>query len=119
MKIVNMTPHTLHLQLPSGEMMEIEPSGQVPRVQQTETALEGYDGLPLPVIRVEYGLADELPEEQPGVYYVTSALYAQCVPHRRDVLIPARMVRDEKGRIVGCTALARVSESFDKPERVK
>lgn len=41
--------------------------------------------------------------------YVVSSITAQAVPHRRDVFVPARLIRDEQGRIIACAALGRVS----------
>jgi hypothetical protein len=43
------------------------------------------------------------------VGFVVSSIVAQAVPDRRDVFVPARPVRDEKGRIVACRALGRVA----------
>lgn len=116
-KIVNCTPHALHLiTSPDGETLTIPPSGFVPRVAQQAHAVDGYEQLPVPVVRMSYGAGDPLPDEQRGHYYVVSALYAQSFsPPRRDVLVPADMVRDGEGRIIGCRSLSTLSDRGDCP----
>jgi hypothetical protein len=44
-----------------------------------------------------------------GVFYIVSRTVAEAFPHRRDLLIPSRTIRDQQGRVIGCRAFARVS----------
>jgi len=41
--------------------------------------------------------------------YVVSSITAQAILHRQDVYVPARPIRDDKGRIIDCAALGRIS----------
>lgn len=41
--------------------------------------------------------------------YVVSSITAQAVSHRNDVYVPARPIRNDKGQIIACTALGRIS----------
>jgi hypothetical protein len=62
----------------------------------------------IPVVTTRFGAVTGLPDPCEGVVYVVSSITAQAVPDRRDVFVPARPVRDEKGRIVACRALGRI-----------
>lgn len=99
MTMVNLTPHAITL--PGGE---IPPSGQVARVavEYTET---GEEVLGAAIVRAEYGQVTDLPAPQPGTIYIVSALVRAACPDRRDLASPARLVRDDAGRIIGASAL--------------
>ena len=103
MKIRNLTPHAINL-LVNGEYVEYPPDGIVPRVSSVELPIEG--DYPFEAVKVEYGDVQDLPEPEEGVVLVVSKMCADARPFRRDLWYPARLVRDEKGRIVGCDALA-------------
>lgn len=77
----------------------------LPRCSQEEVYIGDTDGVA--VFETRYGDVVNLPEEKDGVYYIVSALCAQAARHRRDLLIPTRIVRDSGGNIIGCLALAR------------
>ena len=38
-------------------------------------------------------------------FYIVSQLVKSALPNRSDLLVPAEMVRDEKGAIIGCKSL--------------
>ena len=38
-------------------------------------------------------------------FYIVSQLVKSALPNRSDLLVPAEMVRDEKGMIIGCKSL--------------
>ena len=46
--------------------------------------------------------------EQAGTLYVTSPLFAEAL-RRDDIVFPFREVRDRRGRVIGCQALARIT----------
>jgi hypothetical protein len=50
---------------------------------------------------------EELPAPQPGVWLVVPRVVADACPGRRDLVFPYREVRDDTGRVIGCTALGR------------
>ncbi|MBT9260183.1 MAG: hypothetical protein KM310_10615 [Clostridiales bacterium] len=109
MKIVNLTPHALNL-ITDARSVTIPPSGTVARVsvtRETVGAIE-VDGVSIPVNHTVYGAVEGLPTPAPDTVYVVSALVAQAVPGRDDVLIVDDLVRDDQGRVVGARALAKV-----------
>ena len=52
-----------------------------------------------------YGEPVGLPEWKAGVVYIVSALVKQALPLREDLLVPAEVVRDSGGNIIGCKSL--------------
>lgn len=104
MQIINLTPHPINL--PDGRVIE---SSGIARCSQSETVTGEFDGLP--VVETSFGEVEGLPEPKGGVAYVVSTITAQAVPHRRDVFVPARPIRDQKGAVVGCGALGQISPS--------
>jgi hypothetical protein len=110
-KLVNLTPHPIRLVVGEKELI-LPPSEQVARVNQgyRDLGTLGLEGVDIPVVATTYGEIIGLPPEEPGVFYITSAIVAQvawatgCL----DVLAPdtgAGAVRDGEGRIVGVTRL--------------
>ena len=63
----------------------------------------------IPTIRLEFGEIENLPEFQSDQWLIVSAIVANAgrAKGRTDLLVPAHMVRDTSGNIVGCLALAR------------
>ena len=49
-----------------------------------------------------------LPEPEPGTYYIVSKMLAQACPERKDLIFPGTVVRDADGRVVGCIDFSRV-----------
>jgi hypothetical protein len=109
MQLINLTPHEITI-IRGDNKIVVPPSGVVARVATTRrvVATIEVDGISIPVNRVEFGQAENLPEPQPGTWYIVSAIVAQAVPVRDDLVVPDDTVRDEQGRIVGARALARV-----------
>lgn len=103
MEIKNMTPHGVNLRV-NGEYVEYPPCGVVPRVSSVELPIEG--DFPFEAVKVEYGDVFDLPDPEEGVILIVSKMCADARPARRDLWYPARLVRDDAGRIVGCDALA-------------
>ena len=54
-----------------------------------------------------FGEPEGLPDFKDGVFYVVSQLVKSALPNRKDLLVPAEVVRDEKGQIIGCKSLGR------------
>jgi hypothetical protein len=125
-KIVNLTPHPLIIQrtcpvchgqgcedCQQGVITETIESSGIVRVEVTETVVGEFAGVP--VVRIEFGRVIGLPDQsfEPGSGFVVSSLAAQAAirenPFRIDIFVPARLVRDAQGRIVACTALARLN----------
>jgi hypothetical protein len=105
-ELVNLTPHPVTLVVDGAEVT-VPASGRVARVATTEVEIGEVvvDGLRVPLVAQAYGDVENLPDPAPGVLYVVSALVAQAVPGRTDLVSPARLVRDDQGRVVGAGAL--------------
>src|SRR5690554_1022699 len=107
--IRNLTPHPVTLIL-DGRTVTLPPDGAPPRVSTTETpaGAVAVDGAQVPIVQVGTGDLDGLPDQQPGVWLIVSRTVAEAAPHRRDLVIPHGLVRDDAGRVVGCSALGQV-----------
>lgn len=103
--LVNLTPHAINI-IFGNETKTVEPSGTIARVSMTQELINTIDGIP--VYRNTYGKPEGLPEPEENTYYIVSALLAQAVPERKDVLITSNPIRDPEGRIIGCGALAHI-----------
>lgn len=98
MRLVNMTPHEVNDNV-TGK--SYPPSGGVARVEQTLTLARVLDdGTEL--FTSSYGKSTGLPAEEAGTMLIVSALVRLANPDRGDLLSPGKLVRDGKGRIVGC-----------------
>lgn len=129
MKIVNMTPHAIHIVDGDGQVVKTYEKGD----SQIRLAVKTVQLEPLedgtPTSRTEFGEAEGLPEYEgykshfgpgeggydsdydmdgsPLVYYIVSQLVKNAFPERTDLLVPAEVARDDKGVILGCRSLGR------------
>jgi len=106
--IRNFTPHQINLLLPNGGVAELPPDGGPgARVTEVLKYVGDHDGFPIVV--AEYGAVVGLPDQEPEVLIIVSAMVRAALPHRIDLVSPADLVRDSAGRIIGCRALMRSS----------
>ena len=105
MIVVNMTPHPVNICDADGNIVRTYPKGESTIRLAAETVSAGtlLDGTPL--TRTEFGDAEGLPEWSIGTYYIVSQLVKSALPERDDLLVPAEVVRDSAGNIVGCKSL--------------
>ncbi len=110
-RLINLTPHPITIVV-GDQRLVLAPSGNVARVSQGYRDLGTLEvgGFDIPVVATTYGDIVGLPPEEPGTFYIVSAIVAQAAwaKGRLDVLAPdtgAGAVRDEEGRIVGVTRL--------------
>lgn len=128
MKLVNLTPHPVTLltegfavfdgkakcyRQPDGVapfVLAEFPSQGVARCAVAESlhGSQDVDGVAVPFVAVTFGEIEGLPEPQDGVTYIVSAIVANAAraQGRQDVVVPARMVRDGEGKVLGCLAFA-------------
>jgi hypothetical protein len=95
MDYVNLTPHALRL----NDGRELPASGQVARVQASFSEFDND------VCRQVFGEVQNLPEPQPGVRYVVSAMVLSALAGSRDdVVAPATghpdCQRNEQGHVM-------------------
>lgn len=108
MKLVNLTPHALHVILDDDRLLTI-PSAGLARAGNGRRQIGTIesDGYTIPLYHTTFGAITGLPDPAPDTVYLVSNIVAQAV-RRDDVLIVDDMVRDGEGRILGCRAFARV-----------
>ena len=88
-----------------------QPSGIVPRCTQKETDkgfVNSQTNHKYHIFKMEYGQVDNLPKEKEETYYIVSALVAQAVKNRHDLLVPTHMVRNKEGQILGCLNFSQI-----------
>jgi hypothetical protein len=107
MSVINMTPHPITICNTDGEVVRVYPKGEFTIRLAVKTV--GGDPLPdgTPTSKTEFGQPEGLPEFQEGVFYIVSQIVKNALPERTDLLVPAEVVRDEAGAIVGCKSLGR------------
>lgn len=104
MNFVNMTPHAINLVSDDGNVYRtIEPSGYLIRLKATTERIKEIDGIKIST--TVFGEPEGLPDYAEDTYYIVSQLVKSALPSRTDLLVPAEMVRDEKGVIIGCKSL--------------
>lgn len=128
MKLINLTPHAVTLlaegfavfdgkakcyRLPDGVepfVLAEFPSDGIARcaVQDTDLPALDVEGTPVPCCGVTFGAIEGLPDPVDGTMYIVSAIVANAAraQGRHDVVVPARMVRDGEGKVLGCLAFA-------------
>jgi hypothetical protein len=105
MKLVNLTPHKLNLCDEEGnEILAVEPSGDVARVETERQQVGAVQGVPL--YETRQGEIENLPEPEEGVLYVTSG-FVRSATDREDTVSPGELIRDENGNPVGAQGLTR------------
>ena len=102
--LVNCTPHDLNIAQMDGQVLTIKPCGIVPRCKSTEE-LDHTIGM-IAVTKQHLGDVEGLPEEIPGVHFIVSRLVASAASNREDLLVPGALVRDDKGKVIGCNGLS-------------
>lgn len=68
----------------------------------------------VPLLSMVRRCAGPLPRQQPETYYIVSAIVAQAYPERTDFLTVGGVVRDRKGRTIGCTKFISRARRADR-----
>ena len=100
--IKNYTPHPIHLLDESGNVIRtFAPEGLVRLSAKTVELTKQIDGCRITV--TEFGEAEGLPSQELGTYYIVSQMVKSALSMDRiDLLVPAEVVRDPNGDIIGC-----------------
>ena len=109
-KIINMTPHPIIiLDEENVTIARFESKGQI-RLKQKHfpwgNLLVHFKGK-VPITISSFGKPEGLPERGFQTYYIVSQLIKSALPNRNDLLVPAEVVRDKDGNIIGCRSLGR------------
>ena len=80
------------------------------RVKTTETYSRTICGIT--VKKTEFSEVEDLLPPSENTFYIVSAIVAKAGFRmgRTDLLVPAHQIRDEKGRIIGCTILCEAGD---------
>jgi hypothetical protein len=106
--IINKTPHPVTLVDNQDKVVKTFPAcpkEELIRLSAKTVPAKELDGIP--TSRTEFGSAIGLPDFEEGVYYIVSQLVKSAKADRNDLLVPAEVVRDSNGQIIGCKSLGR------------
>jgi hypothetical protein len=104
-KIKNFTPHAINLLSSNIKPLRDFPSDGIARVTSTTTKVGDLDGIP--ITTTTFGEVTGLPGKKDGTFIIVSRLLCAACPHRDDLLIVDQTVRNDVGRIIGCTSFAK------------
>lgn len=111
-KLINLTPHDIVVCIPDTTEFVLPKSDNPARVESIPE-VTGHirpDQTPdhrIPIHEVRYGGIQNLPPRAFATYYVVSRMVKDRIPEREDCVVPADLLRDAKGNIIGCMAFAR------------
>lgn len=113
MKVINLTPHPIHIMDDSKKILKTYPSKGLIRLK-TNVVDAGIiiDNIPItttefgePIYFTELGETKQFPKYRMGVFYIVSQLVKSALPERSDLLVPSNVIRDNNGNILGCMSL--------------
>lgn len=107
--IINLTPHEINI-------IDLEPipsSGSV-RVTESSHIVDTVNGID--IIVKKYGIVEGIPDPVEDVMFVVSAMVAQQLTHRDDILMIGDTIRNEKGQIIGAKNFAKLPQTYGKLE---
>jgi hypothetical protein len=104
-KIVNLTPHAINIVGADGQVVRtIAPSGVSARLKATTVPVGDVDGIP--TSKTVFGDGQDIPAaDDADTLYIVSQLIKSAYPTQSNLCVPADVVRDADGRIVGCRSL--------------
>jgi len=103
MKIKNYTPHPINIVDAENNSVLSLPSEGIVRLKASTEPAGTIAGIP--VTRTVFGQPEGLPEYSDGTFYIVSQIVKSALPQRNDLLVPAEVVRDAAGNIIGCKSL--------------
>jgi len=102
--IKNMTPHPITILDESNNVIRSIPSDGLIRLK-ANVVFAGFTVDGVNITKTEFGEPEGLPDYEFGKFYVVSQLVKNAFPERSDLLVPAEVVRDENGSVIGCRSL--------------
>jgi hypothetical protein len=112
-ELVNMTPHAITMIDENNHdnvLLNIEPTGDTIRLAEQVSTINGFK-----LNKHTFGSAN-LPPKKDKTLFIVSALVANAHPERNDFIMVSKAVRNEEGRIVGCTGFATVQNHMEEEE---
>jgi hypothetical protein len=105
----NLTPHVVRIFCLAGGWFEVAPEPEPARVavQRTSVGVATSPlGCAINLVNISVLSLPRLPEPEPSTLLIVSRLVAEAFPGRLDLAVPADLVRDAAGIIIGCRDLA-------------
>lgn len=99
--VKNLTPHPIHVVNAEGAVLKTFESDGLVRLKAT-TVSAGFTVNGVPVTQTEFGEAVGLPTFQEDTFLIVSQLVKSALSDRTDLVVPAEVVRDTTGNIIGC-----------------
>lgn len=99
MKIINLTPYTIAI---AGHE-PIDPAGEVARVNAQTMHVQTVNGIPF--FETTVNGAWGVPDPKKDTVYIVPTMVRQAFPERRDLVSPAKLLRDKSGVVNGCLGL--------------
>ena len=96
MNIINLTPHSIC----AAGRPAILPSGEIARVNARTTQTGDINGIPIMETKVT-GIHG-VPPVAKDTLYIVPTMVRQLTPDRKDLVSPAKLLRDKNGSVVGC-----------------
>lgn len=111
MQVINATPHDVVVLDSAGRaLVTFAPSGLVIRVDldfvpagKVKVGRWHGEYCTVPLMRLQRRPIGVLPAPRDGTMYIVSAMVAAACPERTDFVSVGGMVRDRRGRTLGCT----------------
>ena len=104
MKIVNLTPHKVHLVNEKGELCVYEPERAPARVQSVVDVVGSVNGIPLTDLK--WGKTIGLPKKRKDTIFIVSKIVAENNRHRDDLFIVGETIKNEAGYTIGAHSLS-------------
>lgn len=109
MRVRNFTPHPIILLSDGGEEIARFPSEGIARctARQIPDGTVTIAGKSVPIVRTDFGEVTGLPVPEADTLLIVSRVVLSAVSDRNDLIVPDGIVRDDSGRIIGCTSFSR------------
>ena len=104
--ILNTTPHSVSLLNSNNEVVRVFEKSNISIRLSVKTEVGEPVG-DIPTTKTVFGEPEGLPNFNKDTFYIVSQLVKSACPDRTDLLVPAEVVRDQSGVIIGCRSLGR------------
>ena len=107
-KVINLTKRDIHiLEEGNGRIVRTYPRtiNTVKLKESTSIEERLHDGTI--IVKTVFGEPENLPQYKEDTYYIVSQLLKSTLPYRKDLLVPADVVYNEDGDMIGCYTLSR------------
>ena len=107
MHIINATPYPITIVDDNGNITrKIFPCGKTIRLKADTVRVDNISIPNVPISKTVFSWdANDLPPVDPQVFFIVSQMVKSAFPNRTDLLVPAEVVRDKDGKIIGCKSL--------------